>query len=554
MALAVMANGARAEVRTCTDADTASVDTSIGWNDADSHALFQIAPITYSHPEVKMMGLEIAVVVDTDGRITCMVDSNPGGSDDVNGGDNKVIHKAFNETPERRALLSAMDGWRFKPFLDKGKPVVTETNIFLPEKIDFHFHEDAPVAPASTMTVKLTRTGCYGSCPSYSITLQGSGWAEFEGGWYTDIRGKYVYAVDPARVAALMDKLKTNDIWSMAGNWVGNGFDAPRYDMDVTIGGVTRHFADFFGKDFGMPKALTDFMDAVDEVGRSDDFIHLSSFSVQRLEREGFDFKSQKGADLFYKAINGDKVRDDAGLLRLIELGVPVMTGRPSKEEGRRSSDSPIDAALRHRHDGLIDPLLSRGALETGGKPNQVRIDSAFQAAIAGGRLAAVQRIWSQAGTRPHPSLFFKPQSFEGKKKRSSVTLLLKRDDGDTAWEGLEIAQWLIGQGCDLRASDADGKTLLDIAVEADDIPMVKYLIAQGVAPNAPTYGGSSALGGVDRDEDMAMLLIAHGADPWALQTDRYDFVGYSRGKGWTRVVAWMEAHKPNTVQVQKKP
>ncbi len=182
----------------------------------------------------------------------------------------------------------------------------------------------------------------------------------------------------------------------------------------------------------------------------------------------------------------------------------------------------------------------------TGGKLDQAKVGSAFQAAITGGRLALVERLWDVAGDGTHPSLTYSDTSEDKTGVKSSpVTLLLKKGRNDAHWEGLEIARWLVEKGCDLKARGADGSHLLEIAVEADDLAMVKYLLSQGFDANMTGRYDSPALGAVEGDEDMAMLLIENGADPWVLNTKDYNYMAYVKGQGWTRVMAWMEAHKP---------
>lgn len=537
--LALLASSvtARAEIATCTESEINSADAELGWNAPDNHALFSIPTIVYNRPKVSILGLELRFVVDEHGEPVCLEDEN------------NIVHNALKETPERQAIADQMATWRFKPFLNyKNEPVRVLTNVDLPEKVDFHFHEDMPTAPISDITIRLFRSGCYGSCPGYTVVLHGNGWVEFDGEWYTAMRGKHLYTVDPKRIAALMDFLRAKDVWSMAGDWVAQGFDAPRYGMDITIGGQTRHFADFFGDQLGMPQALNEAFDAVDDVSRTDEMIHLSAFAVEKLEAEGFDFKSQKAADLFLQSVNDDE-SEDAGLLRMIALGTPLTGGKPDKEEYLRPHDTVINAALRNHHSQLIALLVAKGLLTTAGHPDQAKISAAFRAAIQGGRLAAVKLIWAQAGAFPHPSLTFVDRDEDSKAvKLSPVTLLLSNPEGqDKDWEGLQIAQWLIEQGCDLRARGTDGSTLLDIAVEADDIAMARYLIANGADVSQKDKYGNSILGSVGNDEDMAMLLIENGADPWALESDPKDATDYVQGQKWSRVIRWMETHKPGS-------
>ena len=530
--LTIAAGAARADVRDCQQSEI-DAPHLLDADADDDHALFVAPQIVYNRPEAKELGLELDFIVDETGRPLCLFPYNG------------YMRTALDETPERRALVAAMNSWRFKPFLGKGKPVRARVSIYIHEKIEFRYHEDMPAAPPSTAVILLSRGECMGRCPAYTLTLHGDGSVEYVGSTYTAVWGKHVYSVPPGDVAALIERVKAKDVWSMAGNWVWSATDGAYYSMDITLGGQTRHFADYFGDHVGMPQALSEAMDDVDRTSRVEDWIHLSSFAISHLEAEGFAFRSQAGADLLLQAVNDDENRDDAAMLRLIELGAPVVGGRPGKDEFHDAHDGLLDAALFYHRAPLIDPLIAKGALMTGGRLDQAKIDLAFQNAVSGGRLALVQHIWAIAGSRPHPLLTYTDSDDDGKhKRRSPVVLLLRRQDGDDHWEGLAIAQWLAAHGNDLKAVGANGDNLLDIAVSADDIPMAKFLIAQGLDPSRPGQYSENALGGVEEDENMAMVLIDAGANPWAPETKTYSFVDFAKSKGWTRVLAWMEAHK----------
>lgn len=54
----------------------------------------------------------------------------------------------------------------------------------------------------------------------------------------------------------------------------------------------------------------------------------------------------------------------------------------------------------------IVDFLIEKGALGHGDQIDQHKLDAAFRAAIRGGRLELVQRIWNTGGT-VHPSLSY---------------------------------------------------------------------------------------------------------------------------------------------------
>src|SRR5690606_772179 len=127
-----------------------------------------------------------------------------------------------------------------------------------------------------------------------------------------------------------------------------------------------------------------------------------------------------------------------------------------------------------------------------------------------------VQSIWEAAGAG-HPALTFmdEGENLDDKpvRKRAPVTLLLSGAyQPRQEWQGLAVARWLVARGCDIKASGADGDTLLHIAAEANDVAFVRYLLDQGLDASAAGEYGLPPLASV-QDEDVALLLLEAGTD-----------------------------------------
>jgi hypothetical protein len=293
-----------------------------------------------------------------------------------------------------------------------------------------------------------------------------------------------------------------------------------------------------------MPSTVSDFEDEVDKAAGAKGWIQLSEAAVNVLKEEHFNFASQPGADLLARAMRNHDTHNEAAILNLISLGAPLEGSR--RTDGFEGQHGPlIEEALKNQRAILIDPLIARGALNTGGKPDQHKIDAAFRAAIAGGSLALVQKMWDISGDRPHPSLKFNDVSDEEKPvhKRVPVTLLLSHTREDHGpWEGLSVAKWLIAQGCNMKTLNAEGTTLLHIATKAGDPEFVRYLLAQGFDPSTPGRFGLPALGSAE-DEDVALLLLQAGTDMSKMNEDGSSFRRYAEGEHWGRVTDWLDAH-----------
>jgi hypothetical protein len=339
-------------------------------------------------------------------------------------------------------------------------------------------HVPLPDTPPDKVQITLERTACFGRCPVYTIDIHGDGRVVYNGAAFVDVDGEHRYRVPPEEVARLIDRLRASDIWSLRSVYRATYItDQSTQILTINMNGQVKRLEDYAGRLVGMPSPVSEFENEVDKVGRSRMWIQFSQETLDQLQSEGYEFGSQASGDILARAVGskGDKNKDEA-LLNLLALGAPISgTGY--------SENSLIEDALLWRREILIDPLIAKGFLSTDGKPDPRKIDAAFRAAIRGGTLALVQKIWGD-GDRPRPALTFDDIPKYDKAatpKQSPVTLLLSRYANHKPRDNQAIAKWLASLGCDIKAAGADGATLLHIAAGADDVDFVRYLLEQGI-------------------------------------------------------------------------
>lgn len=498
--------------------------------EVETHREFQLPTIAYPVGErPDDWGLPLTLQVDATGRVTCY-----------------LVKDDFDRTrvidQRRQALLAAASGWRYRPFRRDGKSVDAIVREQVYEEISPSNPEKLPDVPLSGISISLSRSGCYGTCPSYLIEIHGDGEVVYVGGSYVDVLGRHSYRISPQAVAELVGIARRDDIWGLSGSYRAQVTDNPTYVLKLKAGASSRTIEDYVGKRAGMPEVIREFEEAVDRIGRADEWTRLSTMAVERLQSEGFDFTSKESADLLVRALANDNGNDQQAMLRLIELGAPLSGGNPYGPMTGGVDTSAIDQALLNHREQVVGPLLQRGVLDTEGRPDQEKIDKGFRDAIRGGRLSLVETLWDQHADRPHPALMFRDANDEAKVvKQSPVTLLLSKPYGDKGWQGLEIAKWLKGEGCDLKAHGADGNTLLHAAVDANDLAFAKYLLEQGVDPSTPGRFDLPALGSAT-GEEMALLLLNAGSE-WGMDDNGKGFLRYARDQHWGRVMAWISAH-----------
>jgi hypothetical protein len=352
-----------------------------------------------------------------------------------------------------------------------------------------------PDVPLAEVAISLRRGSGMAANPSYSVELYGDGRAIYRGAYNVDVRGVHQFRVPPTEVARLVEMIRVNDLWSTRAEYNSDRTgDTPANTVTMRFGGQFRGIKDVGGHRAGMPAAVTELEREIDKVAGISAWTDLSEETLARLDTEGFQFSSQAGAQLLARAVANRRTRDTDGvILALLERGTPV-DGVDDGDEywaySRNNEGSVLEEAFTYRSPTLADALIARGALETTARPDQLKINSAFRAAIVSGRIELVEKIWNVAGDAHRPALVFSDTAAPWKNlapKIAPVTLLLSRDrySRSAPWEGLAIARFLAARGCDLKATGVGGRTLLDIATEAKDEELAQYLREQGVRSRA---------------------------------------------------------------------
>jgi hypothetical protein len=114
-----------------------------------------------------------------------------------------------------------------------------------------------PEVALEKVRIVLRRSGCYGSCPDYSVAIRGDGSVLYEGVSYVDVEGKHSYHLSPADVAKLVDSPRAIDFWSLRSSYRTGVTDNPSYLVSVQMGEREHHLEDYVGQSAGMPSSVT---------------------------------------------------------------------------------------------------------------------------------------------------------------------------------------------------------------------------------------------------------------------------------------------------------
>jgi hypothetical protein len=81
---------------------------------------------------------------------------------------------------------------------------------------------------------------CFGSCPDYTLTVDGKGEVTFVGRHYTRVTGAATGAVDQAKIAEIVREIQRADFFSLDDDYSAQVTDNPTYTLTVQMGGRTK--------------------------------------------------------------------------------------------------------------------------------------------------------------------------------------------------------------------------------------------------------------------------------------------------------------------------
>jgi hypothetical protein len=132
--------------------------------------------------------------------------------------------------------------------------------------------EDVPSVSTTDDFVEVSRSGCMGSCPSYSVRIQADGTVIWNGGsLYVKVKGKRVANIGANVARNLLEKFRTKEFWSYCGNYSRNITDSSGTEITVKLGGRTRTISDYAESS---PEALQDLLLDVDRTADSHRWRH----------------------------------------------------------------------------------------------------------------------------------------------------------------------------------------------------------------------------------------------------------------------------------------
>ena len=230
---------------------TADYNTPSPDDDPAEHHLFTVTPPVYIEGKKtpKVYGVNIDVVIDEKGRVTC---ATPGSLDGV-------------ETPQRNALFAQAASWRYSPFTLDGKPARVWIRERIAEEIRPARHIVMPSAPLSRISIRYSVAGL-------SLIMRGDGTATALTHGEDRRTTRRDYRIDPGEFAALVERMRAADAWSMGPAYVRHLPDEVGVaTLRIDIGGNVKTIVVNHPEMAGMPAAMCRFIDKVWNMERIDE-------------------------------------------------------------------------------------------------------------------------------------------------------------------------------------------------------------------------------------------------------------------------------------------
>ena len=393
------------------------------------------------------------------------------------------------------------------------------------------------------MAVTLSRSGCLGTCPAYSVTVSTEG-IVFDGGFNATAAGKHTDRADPVAVRKLARQFIDSDFYSMDAQYVAGVTDCPTYVLSISIDGHRKEVMDYVGEWVGMPAVVSELEENVDEIARTERWIEGKEGLVAALKAEKFSFATFSAQVMLKEAASRGEV---ATMKEFLAAGVPLRPLAAPKPKEKYSAIpfehvGWLNAASRHfeaiqvfidagasRADQEDKDLALAGAAESGdvsavrtliryGANPNVNLSKLIVTDSSGGMKLRDKRnrnvlIYAARSGNPevvreilryHPNL--EARDYDGK---TAIFAAGEYSSSDKDGARVECVRLLVKAGANVNARDDDGNTPLHETFLTD---VEEELLKLGANVNAQNKDGETPIF-TTVDDDAIPLFIAHGAD-----------------------------------------
>jgi ankyrin repeat protein len=424
----------------------------------------------------------------------------------------------------------------YAPFRSNGQIVrahFTESISVLPPErwsdhpLNFPAHPDL-----NTLSISLERTSCYGSCPSYKVTLDGSGLITFQSqdGAQVATPGRHTARVDPKILLALLERFRAARFFSADDKYECGWTDLPGETLTLSLNGQTKTVYDYGGAIVGLPAAIDELEPAIDDAAATSRWVAGNDQTLPALRAEHWDFAANTAENMSF--FNSAIKRGNAQLVEaFLTAQAPVAT--PDNQ-----GIAPICTASGTGNYQLVARMLPPQ------RPVPLSAEQSMQCLSLAARIGSmdVARLWLDRGApvnlpppasedAPHPSspllsaiqgghadlvglildhhASLAPDSNNG---RALLSFATQFTGGDNSVARTAILQRLLDAGASAtQQTETDEPPLFYAGPFPSSVPL---LVAAGADPNQRDEDGQTPLIRNAYYPDAIGALLHAGADP----------------------------------------
>lgn len=163
--------------------------------------------------------------------------------------------------------------WRYIPFQRNGKPVTASftdhVSVVPPERRPAVSPSALPfpeIKDWDSVRISLHRTSCFGSCPSYQLTISSDGSVVYEGDAYVQYCGEYRGHIQRDVVVQLVQLFKNADYFNTFDRYAVNASDLPTSITSIAFDDKSKSVTDYGGPLVGMPEDVSAVATAIDRL------------------------------------------------------------------------------------------------------------------------------------------------------------------------------------------------------------------------------------------------------------------------------------------------
>ena len=129
-------------------------------------------------------------------------------------------------------------------------------------------------ADLKTLTIRMERTECYGSCPAYTVTIHGDGRVEYEGKRHVKESGTQEARLDPDTIKMLAKEFSKANFLTLSEDYSGENCtryctDFPTAVTELKLKQLNHRVKHYYGCG-GAPKALFELESAIDKLANTE--------------------------------------------------------------------------------------------------------------------------------------------------------------------------------------------------------------------------------------------------------------------------------------------